>query len=65
MSEATGEIHYFPDDEEMKHNMLTRMHVFNVRINSGMGREGGGLCTNNRHKELVMGSKTGKISTIN
>ena len=27
MSEATGEIHYFPDDKESDYNMLTRMSI--------------------------------------
>ena len=27
MSKATGEIHYFPDDEESEYNMLTRMSI--------------------------------------
>ena len=27
MSEATGEIHYFPDDKESEYNMLTRMSI--------------------------------------
>ena len=37
--------------------------LMNIRSNSGMGREGGGLCTN-IYKELVMGSKTGEVSMI-